>query len=485
MLKIVTPNCWDSSLWDSETPRAALIKRSSRGVIDKGSFIKRACSSSDELLSKIASLDVKPGEELIHLIALGTTETYGPNRNGDGFSRAACEKYHPTFTKHARFYRDHKNTDPKKSYGVVKASALNKEMDRVELIVALNGTKQAADANGGLVADKELEKLASHKDIPVSMACSVPYDICSYCGNKAETQDAYCMGTDEGGRCKAGGLKHNMGKLASVDGKLVQLYADNTKPDFFDISHVFIPADRIAYSSGVLTKTASANGISLGGAELARRMCLTAPSPDIPGFTKTSRALQYFKEAVADFHSQRMWQKRASFLGVMSFKPLEDMAAARRYKFAELHRALVDEGVCLTPSQFVQLAGDYNIKDAAFLGEILAPLSNDWLEKTADFHDPYMPADYASEGARNWVRSQHLPSMYPDKFLKQAAMASMEVAPDFTLTKNAVYEYGREPDIAKAVAQYAMYKLAFVASLPDRLQETAANLITGRDYISF
>ena len=139
----------------------------------------------------------------------------------------------------------------------------------------------------------------------------------------------------------------------------------------------------------------------------------------------------------------------------------------------------------MTPSQFVQLAGDYNIKDAAFLGEILAPLSNDWLEKTADFHDPYMPADYASEGARNWVRSQHLPSMYPDKFLKQAAMASMEVAPDFTLTKNAVYEYGREPDIAKAVAQYAMYKLAFVASLPDRLQETAANLITGRDYISF
>lgn len=174
MIKVIGDNAWQGDLWDEENPRVALVKYASNGIsgLDKQAFVKRASEeTSEELLKKVAQMEVKPGEELVHLIAMGTTEAYGPNRNGDGFSKKACIQYHPTFVKHARFYRNHKNKDPQKSYGIVKASAYNPAMSRIELIVALNGNEKAAKANGGLVADKEMEKLASGEDIAVSMAC--------------------------------------------------------------------------------------------------------------------------------------------------------------------------------------------------------------------------------------------------------------------------------------------------------------------------
>jgi len=66
------------------------------------------------------------------------------------------------------------NKDPKKGRGIIKASAYNGDMKRIELLVALNATKEAADRNDGLVADEEMEKLAKGESIPVSMACALP-----------------------------------------------------------------------------------------------------------------------------------------------------------------------------------------------------------------------------------------------------------------------------------------------------------------------
>lgn len=488
MLKIVGSNAWAGKLWSEENPRSAIIKVASNGLsgMDKQAFVKRACSSSDELLAKIASMDVKPGEELVHLIALGSTEAYGPNRNGDGFSKEACRKYHPCFVKHAKVYRDHKNDDKSKSYGIVKASAFNEEMSRVELIVSLNRTKEAAKANNGLVADREMEKLASGKDIPWSMACSVPFDICSCCGNKAIKQSDYCLGKDEGGTCAAGGLRHNMGKIASVNGELKQLYAINTEPDFFDISHVFIPADRIAYSSGRLTKQASANfatNMEYGGAELARRMCIT--SPERFGDPKVARALQFLKKAVYNFHNHRLYEKRASFITLMNFKQLKNVEVPRRYKMAELQRAMVDSGCCFTPSQFIQLMRGGTIKEAALLGEIIAPLSNDLLESSGLVDTQYGASYGAPTALRNWVADQGLPSVNPENMFKQAALASCMEAPEFKFTRDEVYEMADDPDVSNLAAQFALYKLGFVSELPRDRQQIASELLVGRDYMSF
>ena len=106
MLKIITP-----SSWQFDEPIAQMIKISSQGLkgADLSLFIKRAGHSfADEL----QNIELTPGEVPVHLIAIGSTEFYGPNRNGDGFKEATCKKDHNSFVKHARWYRNHKNKNP-------------------------------------------------------------------------------------------------------------------------------------------------------------------------------------------------------------------------------------------------------------------------------------------------------------------------------------------------------------------------------------
>ena len=200
MVKIVSPGGWDF-----DAPVAQMIKIGSRGLIgnDRGDFIKRA---SHVFLPFIDDIKVASDEVPVHLIALGASEAYGPNRNGDGFKEATCKQCYGTFEKFARFYRNHKNKDPQKSYGIVKKAAYNDKMRRVELLTLLNATKSAADRNGGYIADREIEKLARGDDLAVSMACRVPYDVCSWCGNHAASKEQYCKSAS----CKAGGCTDNL-----------------------------------------------------------------------------------------------------------------------------------------------------------------------------------------------------------------------------------------------------------------------------------
>lgn len=163
--------------WDFNDEPTQLIKVSSRGLIgnDRSDFIKRA---SHSFLPAIDNIKLAEGQVPVHLLALGATERIGPNRNGDGFSEKVCRERHDTFTKFAKFFRNHKNKPAKGDphYGQVKLSAYNEDMGRVELLVLLNGNEKVAKENGGLVADVELHKLANGESFPVSMACVVdPY----------------------------------------------------------------------------------------------------------------------------------------------------------------------------------------------------------------------------------------------------------------------------------------------------------------------
>src|SRR3990167_6892678 len=196
---------------------------------------------------------------------------HNSNRNGDSFKSAGLRRDHPTFVKHASAYRSHLNKNTERSYGIVKHSHFNEAMRRVELIVALNGTKEAARRNGGLVADEELDALERGNDYDVSMSTKVAYDVCSSCGNQAKSRANYCRSIDDGGHCKHGGLRHHIGRVCE-DGHI--LHADNPINRFFDISKVARHADRTAY---VLGKVASEQHI-IGGAELAELMNVTAPS---------------------------------------------------------------------------------------------------------------------------------------------------------------------------------------------------------------
>ena len=255
MIKYVSPSGWE---WDR--PVAIPVPISSRGLIgnDRREFTKLA---GHMFIDEVDRTKFANDEVPVHLIALGASEAYGPNRNGDGFKEATCKEYHDTFVKFAKFFRNHKNKpdrgDP--SFGIIKSSAYNAPMRRVELLVALNADKSAADRNKGFVADTELEKLAKGDDIAVSMACRVPYDSCSWCGNKAKTRSEYC-GHE---KCAAGGCKDNLTRLIKMGDDMHHLHVDNPTPTWFDISRVFRPADRIAYGAKAdwLTKAASDNGV--------------------------------------------------------------------------------------------------------------------------------------------------------------------------------------------------------------------------------
>ena len=252
-IKVIRPG--DQDFGEQQTQ---LVKLSSRGLRgdDLNEFIKRA---GFKMADTVRNMSFAPGETPIHLIALGATEYYGPNRNGDGFTEACCKQYHDTFVKHARFYRNHANKDTKKSYGIIKASMYNDAMHRIELIAALNGTKEVAARNGGLVADDELDILEKKAEMGVSMACRVAYDVCSMCGNRARTKADYCSSSDEGGSCIGGGCMNKLGQVLN-DGRIQ--YVDNPHPLWFDMSRVWKPADRIAYVFGPLEKAAGIDIVS-------------------------------------------------------------------------------------------------------------------------------------------------------------------------------------------------------------------------------
>lgn len=256
------------------------------------------------------------------------------------------------------------NQDPRKSYGVVKASAFNEDMKRIELIVAYNGTPEAAKRNGGLVADGELEKLASNECLAVSMSCRVPNDVCCVCGNRARNRSEYCRGYDEGGSCPGGGAFRKLGTV-TADG--TQLYVDNPQPTFFDISWVHRPADRIAYTSGVVKSAASFPKPVVGGAELAERYGLT--DDPMPPHAADGRVLPLLRKMAA-IEDELAGSRHADNL---AFSPAVrgpvDWAAV---PFGALLKAAARYRVLLPVDGFVAAAGGSPVDAAAALAVLPA-----------------------------------------------------------------------------------------------------------------
>jgi hypothetical protein len=305
---------------------ASIVPLHGRGVVDAAWLHKRAAAQVFDF-SKLSS---RPGEELVHLLALGDGETIGPNRNGDWFPKAANMKYHPTFMK-AHYFHNHDNRDPAKAHGRVVAAAYNEPMGRVELIVGLDSNRCASD----------LDELEKRGEFPVSMSCRVPYDVCYICGNQARTRKEYCKHA-----ASAMGRIMENGKIACVI---------NDHPDFFDISKVWRGADRVAFTFRKLEK-AAADGATLGGAELAELMGIVDVLAPV---TRSAYALQ--KAAVlrqlAEMLDGSALQKMA---GVAKLHELDEPVATilkasedRGALWAALHRA----GICLPLNSFMTLAG--------------------------------------------------------------------------------------------------------------------------------
>lgn len=470
-------------------PIAQIVKLSSRGLLgeDRTDFVKRA---STDILRNIESLrdKVASDETLIHLLAMGATEDYGANRNGDGFRRCTCQTYHPTFEKYAMFYRNHDNKDPKKSYGRIIKSAWHDPMKRVELLVALNSNEVAARRNKGLVADQEMEKLAAGRDIPVSMACKVAYDICSYCGNKAPSVKDYCTGVYQGGMCKAGGLRDNIGALVEIDGGIHQLHADNPHPTFFDISHVIRPADRIAYVTGALEKTAAVSGRIIKSAELAQQFGISIPyALAIDGYqpqhvhrlVKLAYQLSDAEPTIADGTFNLSDHYATAFKPSVQGmdQPLE-LPPQFREKFSVAMRALADQKICLPLARFIEVVAEQPFEKAAEIATIVArELPGIYSRMITDTELPERVK--ASQYSPAEVTAPPRFAAWAQKMAEDLSLAESHV--QRRVTRAALYQeagtlrrsLGHEKiasvnDSAGRLAEeYALYQLAFLGSFTD------------------
>ncbi len=266
-----------------------------------------------EVVRYIEGLRPRPDAQYVLVNALGAVEWWGSNVNGDAFTEASLihapdnwshnplvDKVHsktwaygyPTFY-YAHAFAHHRNSDATKAFGDVELAAWNSHMKRVELVVRVD-KERCEKFNGVGVWDK----LKAGEYPAVSMGCKVPFDTCSICLDWKLYREG--MSTFDPHRHKHPGeailafhkklqaqngkgirglsitrkdyCEHAKGMMNKIlsDGRKVFVW--NDFPRFFDISFVFIGADKTAYQ---MMKIAGDGQKFFGGAELAEKLGYT------------------------------------------------------------------------------------------------------------------------------------------------------------------------------------------------------------------
>jgi recombinational DNA repair protein RecR len=286
-------------------------------------------------------------------------EFFGSNRNGDGFNEKRAEfefphpipgapkrqmldgglvEYHNTFAKHGHVFKHHKNTDPQLSIGEIFAEAYNPDAHRGELIIKV--------ANDHADWRDDLAKLAGGKDIPFSMACKVANDICSICSKKSRTRAEYCP--------------HLRDDITELTKEGHTVFAINDKTDYFDISKVARPADRIAWSMYKAAEFAE----RMGGAELAEKMGVIFPKfAFFAGAPASKRAKMAAAQKLADIEKRVGALARGEdnkHLKAIAKAIPEDMSdkdvdTLRSCQLCDALQALNDAQICLSVHDFMRL----------------------------------------------------------------------------------------------------------------------------------
>lgn len=244
--------------YDSHPDRdgEALIKPASDGLE------KTAGDVHPDVQEYLADAPSLPEDKMRVLItALSAFDTFGPNKNGDGFYREDLLNEmdygsHPkaesgplkipmyrSFEYFARPYKHHINNEDSPAYGKIRRSFFNPKMDRTELVVILDTNK----------APEVARRIRNYEPVSTSMGFRAAYDTCSRCGNRASSRAEYC---DH--------LKNEMLEV-KPDGHII--HARNPKGKFFDIS--FLPGVEPADSTSraVLVGQLSQDGQSEDNSE--------------------------------------------------------------------------------------------------------------------------------------------------------------------------------------------------------------------------
>lgn len=243
-----------------------------KGVTDQGIFCRPLFSPFEKTASMLGPDSWETAPEIRRVIsaitprqraenayvlvnAMGAGEYFGSNINADFFEWNMLahegEDYGYKTFLNAHCFTHHANKDPTKAIGKPIASMLNSRMKRVELVIEVNRAKAKLEGADGIIT-----RVDNGEFPDVSMGTRVPYDVCSICGNKSKTRDDYC----EHMRPTAEYIGLYGPNKILPDGRKIFVY--NPYPRFFDISFVFIGADKTAK---VMTKLAQrGNQLCLG-----------------------------------------------------------------------------------------------------------------------------------------------------------------------------------------------------------------------------
>jgi hypothetical protein len=222
--------------------------------------------------------------------ALGAGEFFGSNINADYFewdvlSHPGADYGYRTFLN-AHVFQHHKNKDPTKAFGVPVLSVLNHPMKRVELITKLNRAKAKIEGADGII-----HRIDTGDFPDVSMGCRVPYDVCSICGNKSKTKNDYCqhMRPSNDMRDLWGPNK------ILADGR--KIFVRNPHARFFDLSFVFIGADKTAKAMAKLAS--KGNQLCLGSVCAIPSSSASSESSTVYGPAGEERPVTFSKVASA------------------------------------------------------------------------------------------------------------------------------------------------------------------------------------------
>jgi hypothetical protein len=240
-----------------------------------------------EVVRYIGSLTPRHDAQYVLVNAMGATEWYGSNVNGDSFPEASLLHRpddwrgnplvdrisarswpygYPTFYN-AHAFAHHRNKDPNQAFGDVELAAWHPAMKRVELVVRVD--KDKCIQHGGIPV---WDKLRAGQYPDVSMGTKVPYDTCSICLDRKLYQKALATFDPKKHRHPGMAALEFHKKLKSENGVGIRglsitrkdycqhakelmnrilpdgrkVWVDNDYPSFFDISFVFIGADRTA-----------------------------------------------------------------------------------------------------------------------------------------------------------------------------------------------------------------------------------------------
>lgn len=415
-----------------------------------------------------------PGHTGIHLVALGDSDAFPMNRNGDLFPKEACVKYHNTFVEDGHVYQHHVNKDPAKAIGKIVKSAYNPDMHRVELYIWADNEK----------AHDHLERLEKTGEVSFSMACTVPWDRCSVCNSIRKK-------AGDSGECEH--IKYSLGKIAE-DG--TQIGTFNDEPRWFDISFVGRPADRIAWNLKVASAMPEGSDVmsSVKRAEVEGYVLPDSIAIESDSARNKLRIMKKLAESYDKVESWMFGGRKPSGDEVVEFEMCklagasvddEALASLREMDPSDAFRALGEAGIVMNAPTFLKYAfgPDYGKveKYASFVGLETPDVVRDAV-KTASCsrfcnESRFDASDSSRVGARSTrgVFSMLMKCSAARGFgsddpvtsvLEAIASGSVPVFRSKTSEKCA--EDGVVPVAKRLAASYAMYKVAALSDAISR-----------------